>query len=95
MAGMQCCPWTDRYSVGACRSSFRGLLDASYSLARESGNYSINRHNRVRYLGLSNVSQQQLAEAQRITERVCVQNFYHVAHPTDDGFIDGSRAISN
>ena len=42
----------------------------------------------IRHLGLSNVSPQQLAEAQRITEIVCVQNFYNVAHRTDDGFID-------
>jgi pyridoxine 4-dehydrogenase len=42
----------------------------------------------IRHLGLSNVSPQQFAEAQRITEIVCVQNFYNVAHRTDDGFID-------
>jgi pyridoxine 4-dehydrogenase len=42
----------------------------------------------IRHLGLSNVSPQQLAEAERITEIVCVQNFYNVAHRTDDGFID-------
>ena len=42
----------------------------------------------IRHLGLSNVSPQQLAEAQRITQIVCVQNFYNVAHRTDDGFID-------
>ena len=42
----------------------------------------------IRHLGLSNVSPQQLAEAQRITKIVCVQNFYNVAHRNDDGFID-------
>ena len=42
----------------------------------------------IRHLGLSNVSPQQLAEAQRITQIVCVQNFYNIAHRTDDGFID-------
>src|SRR5262245_23004445 len=42
----------------------------------------------IRHLGLSNVSPQQFAEAQRITQIVCVQNFYNVAHRTDDGFID-------
>jgi pyridoxine 4-dehydrogenase len=42
----------------------------------------------IRHLGLSNVSPRQFAEAQRITEIVCVQNFYNVAHRTDDGFID-------
>jgi pyridoxine 4-dehydrogenase len=42
----------------------------------------------IRHLGLSNVSPKQLAEAQAITEIVCVQNFYNVAHRDDDGFID-------
>ncbi len=39
-------------------------------------------------IGLSNVSAKQLAEAQRITEIVCIQNFYNVAHRNDDAFID-------
>jgi pyridoxine 4-dehydrogenase len=42
----------------------------------------------IRHLGLSNVSPEQLAEAQTITEIVCVQNLYNVAHRHDDGFID-------
>lgn len=42
----------------------------------------------IRHLGLSNVSPEQLAEAQRNTEIVCVQNMYNVAHWNDDDFID-------
>jgi pyridoxine 4-dehydrogenase len=42
----------------------------------------------IRHLGLSNVTPQQLAEAQKITEIVCVQNFYNVAHRNDDEFVD-------
>jgi pyridoxine 4-dehydrogenase len=42
----------------------------------------------IRHLGLSNVTPRQLAEAQTITEIVCVQNFYNVAHRGDDEFID-------
>jgi pyridoxine 4-dehydrogenase len=42
----------------------------------------------IRHLGLSNVSPKQLAEAQKITEIVCVQNLYNVAQRKDDGFID-------
>ena len=42
----------------------------------------------IRHLGLSNVTPRQLAEAQTITEIVCVQNFYNVAHRSDDEFID-------
>jgi len=41
---------------------------------------------------LSNVSPQQFAEAQKITNIVCVQNFYNVAHRTDDSFIDDLAA---
>ena len=42
----------------------------------------------IGHIGVSNVTPQQLAEAQRITEIVCVQNFYNVAQRSDDAFID-------
>ncbi len=42
----------------------------------------------IRSLGLSNVSLRQFAEAEKITDVVCVQNLYNVAHRTDDGFVD-------
>ena len=42
----------------------------------------------IAHLGLSNVSPAQLAEARRMTEIVCVQNFYNVAQRGDDGFLD-------
>jgi pyridoxine 4-dehydrogenase len=42
----------------------------------------------IRHLGLSNVSPEQLAEAQTISEIVCIQNFYNVAQRADDAFID-------
>jgi aryl-alcohol dehydrogenase-like predicted oxidoreductase len=42
----------------------------------------------IRHLGLSNVSPGQLAEAQKISEIVCIQNLYNVAHRNDDRFID-------
>jgi aryl-alcohol dehydrogenase-like predicted oxidoreductase len=42
----------------------------------------------IRQIGLSTVSSQQLAEAQTITEIVCVQNFYNVAQRSDDEFVD-------
>ncbi len=41
----------------------------------------------IRYLGLSNVTPRQLAEAQKISEVVCVQNLYNIAHRDDDGFL--------
>jgi pyridoxine 4-dehydrogenase len=42
----------------------------------------------IRALGVSNVTPKQFAEAQTITEIMCVQNFYNVAQRTDDAFID-------
>ena len=48
----------------------------------------LKRQGLIRHLGVSNVSRAQLAEAQTITEIVCVQNFYNVAQRSDDGFID-------
>jgi len=42
----------------------------------------------IRHLGLSNVTPKQLKEAQTITDIVCIQNFYNVAHRDDDAFID-------
>ena len=42
----------------------------------------------ISHLGLSNVTPAQFAEARKITEIVCVQNMYNVAHRNDDGFID-------
>jgi aryl-alcohol dehydrogenase-like predicted oxidoreductase len=42
----------------------------------------------IRHIGVSNVNPEQIAEAQKITEIACVQNFYNVAHRDDDGLID-------
>jgi aryl-alcohol dehydrogenase-like predicted oxidoreductase len=39
-------------------------------------------------IGLSNITPGQFAEAQKIAEIVCVQNFYNVAHRSDDAFIE-------
>jgi aryl-alcohol dehydrogenase-like predicted oxidoreductase len=48
----------------------------------------LKRQGLIRHIGLSNVSPEQLTEGQRITEIVCVQNLYNVAHRNDDDFID-------
>lgn len=42
----------------------------------------------VRHIGISNVDAQQVAEAQGITQIVCVQNQYNLAHRADDALID-------
>jgi len=48
----------------------------------------LKRQGLIRHIGLSNVTGRQVAEAQAITEIVCVQNFYNVAQRKDDALID-------
>jgi pyridoxine 4-dehydrogenase len=52
----------------------------------------LKRQGLIRHIGLSNITPKQLAEAQTITDIVCVQNFYNVAHRNDDAFIDDLAA---
>jgi aryl-alcohol dehydrogenase-like predicted oxidoreductase len=42
----------------------------------------------IKHLGISTVNAEQIAEAQSIAPIVCVQNFYNVAHRSDDALID-------
>jgi aryl-alcohol dehydrogenase-like predicted oxidoreductase len=42
----------------------------------------------IRNIGLSNVTANQIDEAQKVTKIVCVQNFYNVAHRNDDALVD-------
>jgi pyridoxine 4-dehydrogenase len=42
----------------------------------------------IRHIGLSNVTAAQVAEAQTITEVVCVQNNYNLAQRQDDALVD-------
>jgi pyridoxine 4-dehydrogenase len=42
----------------------------------------------IRHIGLSNVTAAQVAEAQGMTEVVCVQYNYNLAHREDDGLIE-------
>src|SRR5882672_7331517 len=52
----------------------------------------LQRQGLIRHIGLSNVTPKQLVEGQILTEIVCVQNFYNVAHRHDDRFIDDLAA---
>jgi pyridoxine 4-dehydrogenase len=52
----------------------------------------LKRQGLIRHIGLSNVTPRQLAQAQGITEIVCIQNLYNVAHRNDDAFIDDLAA---
>ena len=42
----------------------------------------------IKHLGVSNVTAEQVAEAQSIAPVVCVQNFYNIANRQDDALID-------
>ena len=48
----------------------------------------IQRKGLIRHIGLSNVTAAQLTEARTITDIVCVQNNYNLAHRHDDALID-------
>jgi pyridoxine 4-dehydrogenase len=48
----------------------------------------------VRHIGLSNVTPEQIADGRRICEIVCVQNYYNLAHRTDDALIETLAAQS-
>jgi pyridoxine 4-dehydrogenase len=69
--------------VGGFTEPSEGSIEGPLSALVE-----LKRQGLIRHIGLSNVSSEQLAEAQIITEIVCVQNFYNVAHRSDDAFIE-------
>src|SRR5258707_238149 len=69
--------------VGGAMGPSEGSIEEPLTVLAE-----LKRQGLVRHLGLSNVSPEQLAEAQTITEIVCVQNLYNLAHRNDDGFIN-------
>ena len=48
----------------------------------------LKRQGLIRHLGLSNITPRQFEEAQAMTEIVCVQNQYNLAHREDDALID-------
>jgi len=49
---------------------------------------NLRRKGMIRHIGLSNVTAAQVAEAQAITDIVCVQNNYNVVYRQDDALID-------
>jgi len=73
--------------VGGFTEPSEGSIEEPLTVLAE-----LKRQGLIRHIGMSNVSPGQLAEAQSITEIVCVQNFYNVAHRNDDAFIDDLAA---
>jgi pyridoxine 4-dehydrogenase len=68
--------------VGGVMGPSEGSIEEPLTVLAE-----LKRQGLIGHLGVSNVSPEQLAEAQSITEVVCVQNLYNVALRNDDGFI--------
>jgi pyridoxine 4-dehydrogenase len=48
----------------------------------------LQRQGLIKHIGLSNVTAKQIADGRKITEIVCVQNQYNLAHRADDALID-------
>jgi pyridoxine 4-dehydrogenase len=73
--------------VGGMHGPEPGSLAEPFSALAE-----LRRQGLIRHLGVSTVNAEQLAEAQAIAPVVCVQNFYNVAHRSDDALIDDLAA---
>ena len=73
--------------VGGVMEPSEGSIEQPLTVLAE-----LKRQGLIRHIGLSNITPRQLLEAQTITEIVCVQNFYNVAHRKDDALIDDLAA---
>ena len=60
-----------------------GSIEAPLTVLAE-----LQRQGLVRHIGLSNVTRAQIAQGRGITDIVCVQNQYNLAHRNDDALID-------
>jgi len=73
--------------VGEVMEPAQGSIEEPLTVLSE-----LKRQGLIRHIGLSNVTPRQLAQAQTITEIVCIQNLYNVARRNDDTFIDDLAA---
>lgn len=69
--------------VGGMMSPVEGSIEEPLTTLSE-----LKQQGLIRTIGLSNVTPAQLTQAQAITDIVCIQNAYNVAHRNDDAFID-------
>ncbi len=60
-----------------------GSIEAPLTVLAE-----LQRQGLVRHIGLSNVTPAQIAQGRSICQIVCVQNYYNLAHRSDDAMID-------
>jgi pyridoxine 4-dehydrogenase len=79
----------DALDIVNCRVMGAGLGPGEGSIAAQvTALADLKRQGLIRHIGLSNVTAAQVAEAQGITDIVCVQNNYNLAHRHDDALID-------
>jgi pyridoxine 4-dehydrogenase len=69
--------------VGGAMEPSAGSIEEPLTVLTE-----LQRQGLISHIGLSNVTRDQLAQGQTITEILCVQNLYNLARRNDDGFID-------
>jgi aryl-alcohol dehydrogenase-like predicted oxidoreductase len=70
-------------TMGAIHGPAEGSIAEQVTVLEE-----LRRKGLIRHIGVSNVTPAQVAEAQAITDVVCVQNNYNLANRQDDAFID-------
>jgi pyridoxine 4-dehydrogenase len=70
-------------AMGAIHGPAEGSIEPQVTVLAD-----LQRKGLIRHVGLSNVTAAQVAEAQRITAVVCVQNNFNLAHRHDDALID-------
>ncbi|MEZ0364382.1 aldo/keto reductase family oxidoreductase [Mycobacterium sp. pUA109] len=73
--------------VGGIDSPEPGSIAAPFTVLAQ-----LQQEGLIRHLGVSNVTAEQVAEAQSIAPVVCVQNHYNLAHRVDDGLVDSLAA---
>ncbi|MCU1472103.1 oxidoreductase [Amnibacterium sp.] len=69
--------------VGGAMGPRRGSVAEPFTVLLE-----LQQEGLIRHVGVSNVTADQLAEAQSLGELVCVQNQYNLAHRGDDPLVD-------
>ena len=69
--------------VGGVSGTLSGSLAKPFAVLAD-----MQRDGLIRHLGVSNVTAEQVAEAQSIAPVVCVHNHYNIAHRADDALID-------
>jgi aryl-alcohol dehydrogenase-like predicted oxidoreductase len=79
----------DVLEVVNLRIMFDALRTVEGSIAEQvAALVELQRAGKIRHIGLSNVTAKQVEEARALTDIVCVQNHYNLAHRGDDALVD-------